>query len=137
MIYSEYGDLDDINTDYGKVATYNNRYKCKYRIERCSSIVSESIKLSINYSQEEHKRDITLKNIDYIRISGFVLDDQYRNVRGVYVTLYKVEVINYRTEYIPIADTISDENGLFQFIITDNNIDVNFKVKASDYKNAC
>ena len=124
MIYSEFNSLANTKKNKGDMSYYKSKYKCKYTMEKCTDMVSKS----------EHKRDVVLNKVNYIRISGTVLDDKSNRAKGVYVTLYRYDVVNYKTEYTPIADTISDENGLFQFIIT-NNLRENFKVKVSENRN--
>lgn len=134
MIYSGFDNLANMRKNKIDSAYYNSKYKCKYTLEKCTDLVGKSINLYIDWSKSEHKRDVVLNEINYIRISGAVLDDKSNKIRGIYVTLYRYDIVNYKTEYTTIADTISDENGLFQFIIT-NNSGGNFKVKISDNTN--
>lgn len=134
MIYSGFDNLANMRQNKVDSAYYNSKYKCKYTLEKCTNMVSKSVNLYIDCSKSEHKRDVVLNEINYIRISGSVLDHKLNRVRGIYVTLYRYDIVNYKTEYTPIADTISDENGLFQFIIT-NNSGENFKVKISNNRN--
>lgn len=134
MIYSEFNSLANTKKNKDDMSYYKSKYKCKYTMEKCTDMVSKSVNLYIDCSKSEHKRDVVLNKVNYIRISGTVLDGKSNRAKGVYVTLYRYDVVNYKTEYIPIADTISDENGLFQFIIT-NNLRENFKVKVSENRN--
>lgn len=134
MIYSGFDNLANMRQNKVDSAYYNSKYKCKYTLEKCTNMLSKSVNLYIDCSKSEHKRDVVLNEINYIRISGSVLDHKLNRVRGIYVTLYRYDIVNYKTEYTPIADTISDENGLFQFIIT-NNSGENFKVKISNNRN--
>lgn len=130
MIYNGFDNLANMRQNKVDSAYYNS----KYTLEKCTNMVSKSVNLYIDCSKSEHKRDVVLNEINYIRISGSVLDHKLNRVRGIYVTLYRYDIVNYKTEYTPIADTISDENGLFQFIIT-NNSGENFKVKISNNRN--
>lgn len=134
MIYSGFTNLINVPNEKKKIACYDSEYKCNYDIEKCSSIISKNIKLSIDFSQNDFKKDIILNKIEYFRIIGTVLDENSKVVKDVYITLYRYELINYKTEYIPMAETISDGDGFFQFIIPTTDLTDNFKVKVSKRK---
>lgn len=132
MIYDGFNNFIGNNKNSKKTFSYNEKYKFTYSLEKCSNIISKSVKIPIDYKYCDYKKDIILNNIKYTRIFGEVKDDNNELAEGIYVTLYKYEVVNYKTQYIPMADTITDKDGQFQFIITDEKFDDNFKVKVSD-----
>lgn len=127
MVYDKFK-----NFNYQNVREFKefDKYKCKYKIDECADLVSK--KIEFNIDDDDFRKDIVLDDYKYTRIFGKVYDTNNKCCEGIIVTLYKFEVINYKTDYTAIGETITDETGFFQFIIEQSNLNYNYKIKVSE-----
>ncbi|WP_040329929.1 hypothetical protein [Clostridium ihumii] len=111
----------------------NSELEYCYTIENCSQLKSEAINFMVEECENEYKLDVTLKNKEYVKIYGQVRYTQKDMLASdVIVTLYKLSILNFKEEYIPICETITDSIGVFQFVLPIDIENDNYKIKLSE-----
>ncbi|MBW6409267.1 hypothetical protein [Clostridium weizhouense] len=107
-------------------------YTYNLNVQKEKDYRSKYIDLNLNGICNEKYVDIQMEEVKYINISGILRDKNGNIVKNKKVTLFRCELINYRTEYIPICNMITDEKGVYQTVIEDSYKDAHYFVKVAD-----
>lgn len=125
MLFKSSNNLKPIMKDLSKEYEYDINKKIEY------SYKSKKIDFTIQ-NEEQLKMDINLDEIKFIKLYGRILYKDKSFVRNKKITLYILTFLNYKTEYIPIGESYTDNSGFYEFIIDKSFNDSKFKIEVNN-----
>lgn len=99
---------------------------------KCDCVQGKSLELNINQDDCDIRLDLILDEVKGIKIWGQVTNSYKVEVEGALVTLFK-RSLNEKLEYIPIATTLTDYKGFYQFYIDKYEEGDKYKLSANKY----
>lgn len=108
------------------------KYKCDLNIVKESGYLNKTVDLELDSCKNEKALNVEIGKKDFLRVYGTVIDSKGEAAKEKRVTLFKSILFNYKTEYIPICDMVTDENGVYETILDNLNPEDHYMVKVSD-----
>ncbi|MGL5353267.1 MAG: hypothetical protein ACRDA5_08060 [Clostridium sp.] len=117
IIYNENIETEEKFKNQDIVVKNRDNYNYVLRVVKESGYVSNFIDLTLDANDKEKYIEVEIDLINYMRVSGIVKYECGNVVKNAKMTLFRSVLINYRTEYIPVCDVITDENGRYEVVI--------------------
>lgn len=108
------------------------KYKCDLNIVKESGYLNKAVDLELDSCKSEKALNVEIGKVDFLRVYGTVKNLKGDAVKEKRVTLFKARLFNYKTEYTPICDMITDENGVYETILDNLSLEDHYMVKVSD-----
>lgn len=113
--YDSYSNKDNSN----KLKKKNSGYIYEVKVSKEFSYKGELIDIDLESKCEDKYINVQMDLVSYVRIYGTVKKCNGDVVKNTKLTIFRSELINYKTEYIAICDTFTDENGIYD-VVTNN-----------------
>lgn len=107
-------------------------YNFTFKIDKQSALKGDVIELNFDCMGKEECINVNLEELKYLKFDGSVTDKDGNVVREKKVILYKAQIINYKTEYVPICEVMTDEYGLFEGVIYNAYGDNHYTIKIEE-----
>ncbi len=125
MMYKKSNNLKPIMKDLTK----EYEYDMNQTVEYCYK--SRKIDFTIP-NDTQLKMDINLNEIKFIKLYGRIRYTDKSWVKNKKITLYLLTFLNYKTEYVPICESCTDNFGFYEFIIDKSLDDSKFKIEVNN-----
>ncbi|MGL4911884.1 MAG: hypothetical protein ACRC3Y_05555 [Romboutsia sp.] len=102
---------------------------------KCVCFKGNPVDVPLNNHKNEIKVDLLLEEKQIYKVWGQVIDNNQEPINDAVITLLKPQYINGRFEYYPVATTMSDCEGFYQFEVRQLTNGLRYKVitgKTSD-----
>lgn len=87
------------------------------------------IDINLDRGCKEKFIEIEMQLMKYLRIFGVVKDSKGNIAKDIKMILFRAELINYKTEYVPVCEIITNDRGEYQVIIDNVYGDNHYSVK--------
>ncbi|AOR24032.1 hypothetical protein [Clostridium taeniosporum] len=131
VIYNEHISDEGYYNQYKnyKKKKKEDNYIYDLKVKKEKIYKSKYIDLNLEVTCNEKYLDIQMDELKYIRIFGTLKDSKGNIVKNKKITLFKSKLVNYKTEYIPVCDMITDERGLYEALIEEDYTNTHYIVK--------